>query len=71
MVARRDAGELGEDLDRPRVEDGDVVSKGDAIATIEAMKMESSVKAPRDGQISLAAQQGERVKANAAIATIS
>lgn len=53
------------------VEDGDIVSKGDAIATIEAMKMESSVKAPRDGQISLAAQQGERVKANAAIATIS
>ena len=53
------------------VEDGDIVSKGDAIATIEAMKMESSVKAPCDGQISIAAQQGERVKANAAIATIS
>ncbi|MBA1837437.1 ATP-grasp domain-containing protein [Corynebacterium sp. zg912] len=53
------------------VADGDVVSKGDAIATIEAMKMESSIKAPRDGQISLAAKQGERVKANATIATIS
>ena len=35
------------------------------------MKMESQIKAPRDGQISLAAQQGERVKANATIATIS
>ena len=53
------------------VADGDVVSKGDAIATVEAMKMESQIKAPRDGQISLAAQQGERVKANATIATIS
>ena len=53
------------------VADGDVVEKGDAIATIEAMKMESQVKATRDGQISLAAGQGERVKANATIATIS
>ncbi|MGV0344728.1 acetyl/propionyl/methylcrotonyl-CoA carboxylase subunit alpha [Corynebacterium lehmanniae] len=53
------------------VADGDVVAKGDAIATVEAMKMESQIKAPRDGQISLAAQQGERVKANATIATIS
>ena len=53
------------------VADGDVVSKGDAVATIEAMKMESSVKATRDGQISLAAAAGERVKANAKIATIS
>ena len=53
------------------VADGDVVAKGDPIATVEAMKMESQIKAPRDGQISLAAQQGERVKANATIATIS
>ena len=53
------------------VADGDVVAKGDAIATVEAMKMESQLKAPRDGQISLAAKQGERVKANATIATIS
>ncbi|WP_311389278.1 acetyl/propionyl/methylcrotonyl-CoA carboxylase subunit alpha [Corynebacterium haemomassiliense] len=53
------------------VSDGDVIAKGDPIATVEAMKMESQLKAPRDGQISLAAQQGERVKANATIATIS
>ena len=53
------------------VADGDVVAKDDPIATIEAMKMESQIKATRDGQISLAAQQGERVKANATIATIS
>ncbi|WP_115685016.1 acetyl/propionyl/methylcrotonyl-CoA carboxylase subunit alpha [Corynebacterium senegalense] len=53
------------------VADGDVVAKGDALATIEAMKMESTIKAPRAGQVSLAAAQGERVKANATIATIS
>ncbi|OFT73264.1 acetyl/propionyl-CoA carboxylase subuit alpha [Corynebacterium sp. HMSC05C01] len=53
------------------VADGDVVAKDDPIATIEAMKMESQIKATRDGQISLTAQQGERVKANATIATIS
>ncbi|MDL0401739.1 biotin carboxylase N-terminal domain-containing protein [Corynebacterium lehmanniae] len=53
------------------VSDGDVIAKGDPIATVEAMKMESQLKAPRDGQISLAAKQGERVKANATIATIS
>ncbi|WP_342319330.1 acetyl/propionyl/methylcrotonyl-CoA carboxylase subunit alpha [Corynebacterium mayonis] len=53
------------------VSDGDVVSAGDAIVTIEAMKMESVIKAPCDGQISLAAEPGERVAANARIATIS
>lgn len=53
------------------VADGDVVSKGDPIATVEAMKMESNIKAPRDGQISLAVKEGDRVKANATIATIS
>ena len=53
------------------VADGDVVSKGDPLVTIEAMKMESSIKAPRSGQISLAVQEGERVKANATLATIS
>lgn len=53
------------------VSDGDNVAQGDAIATVEAMKMESTIKAPRDGQISLAAAEGERVKANATIATIS
>lgn len=53
------------------VSDGDSVSAGDALATIEAMKMESTIKAPSDGQVTLVAKQGERVKANATIATIS
>ncbi|WP_291314940.1 acetyl/propionyl/methylcrotonyl-CoA carboxylase subunit alpha [Corynebacterium sp. UBA2622] len=53
------------------VSDGDTVAAGEAIATVEAMKMESTVKAPRDGKISLTAAQGERVRANATIATIS
>ncbi|MCP1387678.1 ATP-grasp domain-containing protein [Corynebacterium sp. TA-R-1] len=53
------------------VADGDNVAKGDPVATIEAMKMESTVKAPRGGQISIVAKQGERVKANATLATIS
>ncbi|QPK83846.1 ATP-grasp domain-containing protein [Corynebacterium qintianiae] len=53
------------------VADGDVVGKGDPLATVEAMKMESTIKAPRGGQVSLAASAGERVKANATIATIS
>ncbi|MEX3504666.1 biotin carboxylase N-terminal domain-containing protein [Corynebacterium sp. LK2510] len=53
------------------VSDGDKVAAGDAIATIEAMKMESTITAPRGGTISLAAAQGERVTANATIATIA
>lgn len=53
------------------VADGDTVQEGDPVATIEAMKMESTLKAPRGGQIALGAAAGERVKANAIIATIS
>lgn len=47
------------------VADGDTVQEGDPVATIEAMKMESTLKAPRGGQIALGAAAGERVKANA------
>lgn len=53
------------------IADGDNVEKGDPLATIEAMKMESTIKAPQAGQVSLAAREGERVQANAVIATIS
>lgn len=53
------------------VNDGENVDKGDPLATIEAMKMESTLKAPRSGQVSLAVKEGERVQANAVIATIS
>lgn len=53
------------------VADGDEVGQGDPIATVEAMKMESTVTAPRAGTITLRAEEGERVAADATIATIS
>ncbi|MDO5031119.1 biotin carboxylase N-terminal domain-containing protein [Corynebacterium sp.] len=53
------------------VSDGDSVAEGDEIATIEAMKMESSVKAPSAGTITLKVKQGERLAAGSVLATIS
>ncbi|MFR9854920.1 acetyl/propionyl/methylcrotonyl-CoA carboxylase subunit alpha [Corynebacterium striatum] len=52
------------------VADGDTVEEGEAIATIEAMKMESSVKAPRGGTIKLLAKEGDRLAPSKVIATI-
>lgn len=52
------------------VADGDTVEEGEAIATIEAMKMESSVKAPRGGTIKLLAKEGDRLSTGSVIATI-
>lgn len=52
------------------VADGDKVEEGEAIATIEAMKMESSVKAPSTGTITLVAQEGDRLSTGSVIATI-
>ena len=52
------------------VSDGDQVTEGDKIATVEAMKMESAVKAPRTGVITLKAAAGDRLSPNAVIATI-
>lgn len=52
------------------VADGDTVEEGEAIATIEAMKMESSVKAPRGGTIKLLAKEGDRLNTGSVIATI-
>ncbi|AWB83693.1 acetyl/propionyl/methylcrotonyl-CoA carboxylase subunit alpha [Corynebacterium liangguodongii] len=53
------------------VASGDTVEQGDPVATVEAMKMESTIVAPRGGHITLSAAEGERVAANATIATIS
>ena len=52
------------------VADGDTVEEGQAIATIEAMKMESAVKAPTSGKVSLVAAEGDRLEPGAVIATI-
>ena len=53
------------------VAEGDAVDAGTALATIEAMKMESTVTAPRTGTVSLRAEAGERVAAGSTIAVIS
>lgn len=53
------------------VSDGDSVEKDQPLATVEAMKMESTLKAPSAGTISLSAQEKDRVKAGTTIATIS
>ncbi|OFO96626.1 biotin carboxylase N-terminal domain-containing protein [Corynebacterium sp. HMSC034H07] len=53
------------------VEDGETVEEGQAIATIEAMKMESAVKAPSVGKLSRVAKEGSRLEPGAVIATIS
>ena len=52
------------------VSDGDTVEEGQAIATIEAMKMESAVKAPTSGTVSLVAAEGDRLEPGAVIATV-
>ena len=53
------------------VAEGEKVEEGQAIATIEAMKMESAVKAPAAGTVSLVAKEGARLEPGAVIATIS
>lgn len=53
-----------------KVSDGASVSEGDAIATVEAMKMESAIKAPRTGTIKLLAKEGDRLATSTVIATI-
>ncbi|MCL8494612.1 ATP-grasp domain-containing protein [Corynebacterium sp. B5-R-101] len=53
------------------VADGEAVEEGQAIATIEAMKMESAVKAPAAGTLSRVAKEGSRLEPGAVIATIS
>ena len=53
-----------------KVEEGEEVSEGQAIATVEAMKMESNVAAPRSGTIHLMASPGDAVERGAALARI-
>jgi len=53
-----------------KVADGDTVAQGDAIATMEAMKMEMLVPAHRAGRIALKAEQGAYLLAGATVAEI-
>ena len=53
------------------VKPGDLVTKGDTIAVIEAMKMEFTLKAARDGKIGMVhAAAGDQVEEGTVIATI-
>jgi len=53
-----------------KVADGDTVAQGDAVATMEAMKMEMLVLAHRAGRIALRAEQGAYLLAGASVAEI-
>ena len=53
------------------VPNGAQVSEGDVIATVEAMKMESTIKAPRTGTITLQAKPGDKLTPSTVIATIA
>ena len=52
------------------VEDGVQVAEGDAVAIIEAMKMETRVPAPKAGRIRITAEPGTMVALDSELATI-
>ncbi|MDN6326301.1 MAG: acetyl-CoA carboxylase biotin carboxyl carrier protein subunit, partial [Corynebacterium sp.] len=54
-----------------KVEDGDRVEEGQAVATVEAMKMERTVSSPADGVLSITAQAGQAVTAKETLATVA
>ena len=57
---------------RIAVKAGDSVRSGDTIVVLEAMKMETEIKAPQDGTISsLAVAQGDQVATGQIIAWIA
>ncbi|AJC80819.1 acetyl/propionyl-CoA carboxylase alpha subunit protein [Rhizobium etli bv. phaseoli str. IE4803] len=57
-------------LQKWNVEDGAQVAEGEAVAVIEAMKMETRVLAPKAGRLSIKAAQGAVVALGAELATI-
>ena len=54
-----------------KVAEGDTVTEGQPVASVEAMKMESVVVAPRSGTIALAVQPGEKLARGTVLGTIS
>ena len=55
-----------------QVTDGDEVGEGDPLAVIEAMKMESTITAPRAGTVKrIAASNGSRLEAGDLILTLT
>jgi len=57
---------------RYEVKEGDRVNEGDAVVVFEAMKMQSTLSAPRDGIIkALTCSPGEKVSKGAVLAIIS
>lgn len=53
-----------------KVVDGSFVERGDAIAVIEAMKMESTITANSTGRVSIKVQTGEKVDRDTVLAVI-
>ncbi|MCU1566528.1 MAG: acetyl/propionyl-CoA carboxylase subunit alpha, partial [Pseudarthrobacter sp.] len=52
------------------VSDGDAVTTGQVLVSVEAMKMEHQLQAPLDGTVHLSARPGDLVKADQVLATI-
>ena len=60
----RRRADAGHGRDRRRVSQGGKVTRGDVLVTIEAMKMETTVRADRDGKVAeVVARPGEQVDA--------
>lgn len=53
------------------VADGDSVSAGDALVSIEAMKMEHPVLAPHDGVVHLLVAVGDQVRRDQPVARVT
>lgn len=54
-----------------KVKDGDVVSEGDLLAVMEAMKMETQIVATRAGKVRLIVKEGDYLQAGAALLDIA
>jgi acetyl-CoA/propionyl-CoA carboxylase biotin carboxyl carrier protein len=65
------AANAGDDVTAPiagtlqslKVKNGDVVSEGDLLAVMEAMKMEAQIKAPKAGTVFILAKEGDCLQA--------